>query len=252
MKNDKLYTKIELFTSSLLLYFIIYYISIYKTILGSDDKYVLPLYVISFSCLLVALFFKHKFTLLIYYISQLLLHSQILYIIHEPYQISNLLLLFTIIFYAKQTNLDKKTLLHTLNPFILLKISLGAYYFITFVKKILDPSWILGTALGDVFSFAPYFKSYVNIDLISIFSPIFPLMTYVVLFFQASFIFGTFTRYKNFWLIAGVLFHLGIYILLDAGLFSLLMIIWYIAFLTNSEIEVLKKLFNKLNGFLFS
>lgn len=113
---------------------------------------------------------------------------------------------------------------------------LGIYYLLAGLEKLPDPQWIHGQALAHILS-NPLMAlhSANNQSIITSASPLLWLATYMVLFFEMSFIIGIKTRFKAAYVFFGLIMHLLISFTLDVGTLSFLMICWYSIFMDDRE-----------------
>ena len=175
-----------------------------------------------------------KWALVIFLPIHLGFHTANPFIIHEPQQLSNLLLILTLLFpienkWALKTKSDifpalkereKKMILFSLGCY------LSLYYFFAGFKKIPDSSWLNGEAVHQLLSW-PYlsrdnfFNEFFKNPKLS------PLLSYFTIFFELSFFLVAITKYRKLLIPIGVMFHLIIGLSLDIGLFFWSMISWY-------------------------
>jgi hypothetical protein len=107
----------------------------------------------------------------------------------------------------------------------------GFYYFLAGVMKLGDPlPWKSGYAIQHILQWNMAAKSialnnWITANLPSAF---FQIVNYWVLAFEISFIFLLFSRFRKILIPMGLLFHLLIFIFLDVGSISQLMLVWYI------------------------
>lgn len=149
-------------------------------------------------------------------------------IIHEPQPLTQLFL-WSLVLSGPQKKGDSFLKLN-------LKWLLSFYYLLAGLEKLPDPKWKNGGALNDI----------LNNPLMTLYSPIseylstnasmiLGLVTYLVLFFELSFIVGIRTRLKPFYIACGLILHLLIGLTLDVGTLSFLMICWYSIFMDDKE-----------------
>ena len=130
---------------------------------------------------------------------------------------------------------------------------MAAMYFFSGIAKISEELWINGTAVNFILR-NDVFNRF-NMDWITAIPVIVYSLTWLCLFFQLSFPFLVwFERFRKPLLLAGLLMHVGIFIFLEVGWFSLVMFTAYAAFLKHEEIEaainVIKKGLKKLKKIL--
>lgn len=166
------------------------------------------------------------------------------FIIHEPQQLTNLLLVILFFLpidktfalkrgpdFFKEMNLrNQKRILS------LLLFYLGAYYFFAGIKKLPDPHWINGSAVKLLASW-PYlvkeniFNEFSRIPWVSF------LFSWLTIIFEIGFIFIAFSRKKMVLLFCGIFLHLGIALVLDVGQFFWAMIQWYPLLMISKSAE---------------
>ena len=176
-------------------------------------------------CLLIMLYkgTLNRFGLLVYYLINLSFYVWNPFIIHEPQPIINLF--FLSFFFLPMNNK------HSYDSWIknILIIFLGIYYFLAGIKKLPDPNFIYGTALESIISWTAMAKNLsFNLYLVKHFLWIIRLMNYLTLVFEITFIFFVFTRFRIYLILFGLLLHSLIYMTLEVGNFSFVMMIWYI------------------------
>ena len=165
-------------------------------------------------------------------------------IIHEPQQLTNLLLV--ILFFlplndgiSLKKNLDIWKPLHPKHQrWILhsLLLYLGIYYFFAGAKKIPDHHWISGNAVKLLASWPflatqNFVNSFMRMDLISKF------FSWMTLIFEIGFIIIAFTKHRRHLIYLGIFFHLGISLTLDVGQFFWAMLQWYPLLLISRSSE---------------
>lgn len=148
-------------------------------------------------------------------------------IIHEPQPITNL---FFLSFFFLPLNDNQERY----DPWIknILILFLGLYYFLAGIKKLPDPHFLSGVALEQIISWSVMAKNLnLNLFLIDHFTWLLRPMNYVSLFFEIAFIFFVFTRFRPYLIIIGVIMHALIYLTLEVGNFSFVMMVWYVLLL---------------------
>jgi hypothetical protein len=200
-----------------------------------NDLLKIILFVMSFIC---ALFYTlgifAKIALLILIPIQIGLHLAVPLIIHEPQQLTNLLMVLLFFMpienaYALRKGPDLwRPLAFKHERFLLISflIYLCLYYFFAGVKKLPDHFWLEGRSVGLLASW-PFLANdnFINkLSRLSFFSFIF---SYLTLVFEIGFLAIAFTRYRRWLIVAGILFHAGVSIALDVGLFFWAMVQWY-------------------------
>lgn len=174
-------------------------------------------------------------------------------IIHEPQQLTNLLMV--LLFMLPIDNawslkkgpvlwrpLDEKKLKHILSVMLLY---LGIYYFFAGAKKIPDEHWISGQAVKLLASWPflandNFMNEFSQIDIVSKF------FSWFTVLFELAFVFVAFTAKRRVLIYIGTLFHIGISLTLDVGLFFWAMIQWYPLLLISGSTGNLDYLFSKL------
>jgi hypothetical protein len=145
------------------------------------------------------------------------------YIIHEPQPMA---LLMLISFFCLPLN-DKYNFEKVYMSLLLL--FLGIYYFLAGYKKLPDPLWLKGDALTQIMQWDIVAQNITfNRWLIQILPGIlFKFTNYAVLIFELTFFFFVFTKWKKYLIPIGLCFHILIFMFLDVGSFSQLMLVWY-------------------------
>lgn len=162
------------------------------------------------------------------------LHLANPFIIHEPQQLTNLLL-FLLFFLPVQSKWALRPGSDFMRPLkakhlkviLLAMLSyLGLYYFFAGLKKLPDPNWLNGEAAGLIANWPFLSRNNLFRDLLRI--PVVNLLaTYGTLLFELSFVFIAFTKYRRSLITSGILFHLVMGVTLDVGLFFWAMLAWY-------------------------
>lgn len=147
----------------------------------------------------------------------------------------NQLLFFNCFFISKASDNiigdDVKTALHN-TALLAIKLQICLAYFFAGYYKILDNSWISGTALYQTFQIPEYSNAF----LASIPYSVCMIVTYITIVYQLSFAFLVWFRpFKIYLFLCGILQH--IFIAFGLGLFSfgIVMLICYILFLKYDE-----------------
>lgn len=154
---------------------------------------------------------------------QISFHHANPYVIHEPQQLTNLLLLM--FFFLPRGN-DRKA---RTDPRILaaLVAYLGVYYFLAGAKKLADPLWRSGESLWYLIQWPPF-----HVDgLVSRFLVAHPsicrLASWGTLAFEMLFLALAFTRVRPFLILGGAALHLGIGLTMQVGNFWYALAPWY-------------------------
>lgn len=181
------------------------------------------------SSLLFMFNFKHlRIVQCVLFVSNLFLHLANPFILHEAQYLNNILL-FSLFF----VSLDGKDSRDG-NILNILLIFLGVYYFLAAVKKLPDPHWLEGTAVGLIANFDALTKGSFVSDVIKN-KYLSAFFTYSTLLFEFLFFPLVFTRFKSYLMIIGIMFHLGIYLKIDVGFLSFTMISFYPLLLQTKE-----------------
>ncbi len=126
-------------------------------------------------------------------------------------------------------------------------IQICIIYFFASLHKIQSTEWMNGTALYYILNTDDFSASSLNAKLTnSLF--LVKFSTWFSMIFQFSFSFLVwFKKTKNIILFIGILFHIGIFVLMRIDNFSLVMLACYAVFFTNNEYNYL---INKMKGLL--
>ncbi len=115
-----------------------------------------------------------------------------------------------------------------------LQAFLAYYYLLAGIKKLPDPLWRSGEAVGVLLS-SPYLgRSNFLVDWLTG-SPFLKLTTYSVLVFELLFVALVFTKHRVYLFWMGVLFHFSIFIFMDVGLFWAALLMWYPVLLFKTD-----------------
>lgn len=195
----------------------------------------IALFVLSFICALFYTFgFYAKIALIILIPVQIGFHLAAPMIIHEPQQLTNLLMVLLFFLpvdsaFALRKGPEIWRPLTVRNQRFLLMVILSylcLYYFFAGVKKLPDHFWLEGKAVGLLASW-PFlandnvFNQFTRLPLVSF------IFSYLTLIFEIGFIALAFTKFRRWLIPVGILFHIGISASLDVGLFFWAMIQWY-------------------------
>jgi len=163
-------------------------------------------------------------------------------ILHEPQPLANLFL-FWFLFLPPNTapsilknslslndqqQLDIKHILRILIAFF------GIYYMIVGCKKLPDPLWLKGEALKHLISWPAVSRDNFLTHLFVITPGVAMLLTYATLIFEIGFIFIVFTRYRFVLIPLGLVLHGGIYLTMEVGSLSQILVVWYALLLDHS------------------
>lgn len=200
-----------------------------------NDLLKIILFVLGFVCALFYTFGVYaKIALLILIPIQIGFHLAAPMIIHEPQQLTNLLMILLFFMpidgaYALKKGPELWRPLKNEQTKILL-ISflsyLSLYYLFAGLKKLPDHYWLEGKAVGLLASWPflsndNFFNRFARISAVSL------VFSYLTLLFEIGFIAVAFTRYRRWLIIPGICLHAGISAALDVGLFFWAMIQWY-------------------------
>lgn len=188
----------------------------------------------------------NKLSLLFFYLVNLSFYTWNPYIQHEAQPIMNL---FFIAMFFLPTNNQKQH-----DPFIknALIVMLGIYYFLAGIKKLPDKHFLDATAIEGILSWNVMAKN-INFNLFLVNYLKWPMraMTYLTLFFEMSFIFAIFTRFRLYYLVFGVLFHFLIFLTIDVGNLSFVMLCWYVLLLDSDTRKKFSNIIEKMRLNLF-
>lgn len=165
-------------------------------------------------------------------------------IIHEPQQLTNLLLVMLFFlpidkFWALTKDTDFLLPLsekYQRRILLVLLIYIGIYYFFAGLKKLPDPHWPSGNAVGLLASWEflahdNFFNDFLRIKPVSF------IFSWFTILYEICFLFIALSS-KRRWLVPiGVLFHAGISLSLDIGLFFWAMIQWYPLLLFSGTVK---------------
>jgi hypothetical protein len=131
----------------------------------------------------------------------------------------------------------------------LMQLQLAIVYFFAGTTKFGTETWMNGTAVNYILR-NNLFNRFSMEWIVAI--PIFiSLVTWFSLAFELTFPFLIwFDKMRKYLLIVGILLHTGIFIFIDIGWFSLIILACYIVFLKSQEAEAIKLWFLKLYSFL--
>ena len=137
-------------------------------------------------------------------------------------------------------------------PIFLVRLHVAGMYLFSGMVKASSPVWVDGTAVNFILRNSTFNR--INMDWITAIPFIIAPVTWFCMSFQLLFPFLVwFERFRKSLLALGFLMHLGIFIFLDVGGFSLVVFVAYAAFLKHEEIEAalqrIKKWFHKFREF---
>jgi hypothetical protein len=204
--------------------------TLFKLHSSLDLRYLLLLGI--FSCSIFLFFGKlSRYGLLFFYLINLSFYNWNPLIIHEPQPLMNLFLLSFFLLPLKEGEEYDKFYKNGLIIF------LGVYYFLAGIKKLIDINFINGTALYKIISWSVMAKNFeLNLMIVHYLKPFLIVSNYLTLLFEMGFIFFVFTKYRKYLIIFGVLLHILIYITLEVGNFSWVMILWYTLLLDRKTV----------------
>jgi len=117
---------------------------------------------------------------------------------------------------------------------LFVKVEIALIYFVSGYDKLITASWRNGNAIFSVANFDFFSNPNLSIPLTGWSAW---LIAWLVILFEISFLFFIwFKRFRNYWLIAGVLFHLSIIVFVGLLDFGLVMIISYLIFLPAKKL----------------
>lgn len=193
-------------------------------------------YVMLVLLVLFTLGLLNKLTLIPLYAVQLYFYHANPLIIHEPQPLANLFLfLFFFLppnspplwfnrhgFEFTEENIKE---LHGLLKIIILFF--GVYYFFVGIKKLPDPLWREGLAIKNILLWPGVARQNFLTVFITQTPGVSQLFSYATMLFEMSFIFLVFTRLRFIVIIAGILFHFGIFCTMEVGTLSQVLMVWY-------------------------
>ena len=162
-------------------------------------------------------------------------------IIHEPQPLTNLFFISFFLLPLKDNDLYDSWLKDALIVF------LGIYYLLSGVKKLPDINFLKGVALEQILSWPVMAKS-IDLNLLMVKYLKYPIrvFNYLTLIFEIGFIFFIFTSFRIYLILFGILLHLLIYMTLEVGNFSWVMLLWYALLLDQKTIDSVAKNFKFL------
>ena len=137
-------------------------------------------------------------------------------------------------------------------PVFLIQLHIAGLYLFSGMAKLSSPLWVDGTAVN--FILRNNIINRFNMDWITAVPFIVFLLTWFCIFSQISFpVLVWFERFRKPVLAAGFLMHFGVFIFLEVGWFSPIILAAYAAFLKHEEIEAalqrIKRWFHKFREF---
>ena len=188
------------------------------------------------------------------FILQISFHQANPVIISEPQQLANLfLLMFFFIFpntyptFLTLKNYPSTGLMTKEDKQIIniLIVFLGLYYLLAGLKQLPDPLWRKGEALYYILKWPIMSKDNFIVQELLKHAFILKALNYGVLVFEISFIFLVYSRFRWILIVLGLGYHLGIYMTLDVGSFSQIMLVWYMLLLDEQTRNKFRNLLNK-------
>ena len=166
------------------------------------------------------------------FLLNLVFHHACPFIIHEPQQLMSLFLLLFVFFLPPQ-NCEKA------DPWIVkaLVLALGIYYMTAGVKKMLDPHWLSGQALGELLRWEGLARSNALVAFLKQQDFLSKTLNYVTLGFELCFLPLVFTRAWKVLLVVGIGFHLMIAATMEVGTFSAIMMVWYLLLVRKTSVK---------------
>lgn len=200
-----------------------------------SDLLKIILFVFSFICALFYTFGVYaKIALMLLIPVQIGFHLAAPMIIHEPQQLTNLLMVLLFFVPIEDAYALKKgpqlwrplKLKHQRFLVLTFLTYLCLYYLFAGLKKLPDHYWLDGKAVGLLASWPflsndNFFNRFARISAVSM------IFSYLTLIFEIGFIGVAFTRYRRWLIVTGICLHAGISAALDVGLFFWAMIQWY-------------------------
>jgi hypothetical protein len=117
-----------------------------------------------------------------------------------------------------------------------IKVEIALVYFLSGYDKLVTTSWRNGNAIFSVANLDFFSNPNFSVQLTGMSAM---LVAWLVILFEISFAFFIwFDRFRNYWLIVGVLFHIAIIIFMSLLDFGLVMIISYLIFLPAKKIAL--------------
>lgn len=118
---------------------------------------------------------------------------------------------------------------------LFVKVEIALIYFLSGYDKLITPSWRNGNAIFSVANLDYFSNPNFSMQLSGISVLV---VAWLVILFEISFAFFIwFKKFRNYWLIAGVVFHLGIIVFMGLLDFGLVMIISYLIFLPAKKLD---------------
>ncbi len=157
-------------------------------------------------------------------------------IIHEPQPLANL---FVFLFFflppnsspvlirSSQPNWSQQQIRDYESLIRIIIVFFGLYYFIVGAKKLPDPLWRDGSALKHILTWSGVARHTPLNQWIGDSLWLSRILSYSTMIFEMGFIWVVFTRWRIYLVIAGILFHLGIWMTMDVGTLSQVLIVWY-------------------------
>lgn len=167
-------------------------------------------------------------------------------IIHEPQQFMSMLLWLFAVFLAPRKNAEQDPKLVKICV-----VALGLYYFIVGLKKIPDPAWLDGTAVGSLALWKGIAADNSVVDLIIKHPALSRFCTWFGLSLELLYLPLVLTKFRPVLLVLAVLFHTGIAIVFDLGNISIAMIAWNTIALDAKTRAVYKSWVANLRGIIF-
>lgn len=167
-------------------------------------------------------------------------------IIHEPQQFMSMFLFIFIAFLSPRKNVEQDA------GFVkICVVALGSYYLIVGLKKVPDPAWLDGSAVGCLAQWQGIASDNIFSKLISTNPTLSRLCTWFGLLLEIFYLPLVLTRFRPALLVLVVAFHMGIALVFDLGNFSLAMIAWNAIALDHKTRAVYKSWFANLRLTIF-
>jgi hypothetical protein len=165
-------------------------------------------------------------------------------IIHEPQQLSNLMLVCLLFVPIQKQyflyrdklsvfeNVSEKTCHRVLS---IMLIYISSYYFFAGLKKLPSEFWRDGTAVGLLLAWDPLKKSSILSDYILSSTAVIKAITWGTLVFELSILGVGLSRFRSWLFPAFCIFHLFVEMSLDVGYFSFALLPWWCLFLLEKN-----------------
>lgn len=167
---------------------------------------------------------------------QVSLHNANPLIIHEPQQIANFFLFFSVLWPDSQSSQTKLQMKRLMLAFLCI------YYFLAGLKKLPDSLWLEGKALQILLNWQPIARNNFLVEYFLKYPTLLKLATWLTLVFELGFSFIAWSRFRLWLIPIGFIFHFSINLLLEVGSFSWIMAPWYAFLLSENKIDVVSSI----------